>query len=91
MNVVATKTIIVATESEENDKKIVATHKRMLRHNNELKADISVVAKENYVMIKKVAVRDFCHDREVFYRDRKWKISGKSQGKFVATRDSMLQ
>ena len=30
VNVVTTKTIIVATESEENDKKIVATQKRML-------------------------------------------------------------
>ena len=27
------------------------TQKRMLRHNNELKADIFVVTKENYVMI----------------------------------------
>ena len=50
VNVIVTKTTIVATESEENDKKIVATQKRMLRHNNELKADISVVTKENYVM-----------------------------------------
>ena len=53
--IVATKTTIVATESEENDKKIVATHKRMLRHNNELKADISIVTKENYVVTIKVA------------------------------------
>ena len=53
MNVVATKTTIVSTESEENDKKIVATQKRMLRHNNELKADISVMTKENYVVIIK--------------------------------------
>ena len=30
MNVVATKTTIVMTESEENDKKIVATQKWML-------------------------------------------------------------
>ena len=63
----------------------------MLRHNNELKADIFVVTKENYVVTRKAAVRDFCHDREIFCRDRKWKISGRSQGKFVATRDSMLQ
>ena len=90
MNVVATKTTIVTIESEENDKKIVATQKRKLRHNNELKADISVVTKENYVMTIKVAVRDFCHDKEFFYRDRKWKISRRSQGKFVVTRDSML-
>ena len=84
VNVVATKTIIAATESEENDKKIIAKQKRMLQHNNELKADISVVTKENYVVTIKAAVRDFC-------RDRKWKISGMSQGKFVAIMDSMLQ
>ena len=35
MNVVITNTSIVAIESEENDKKIVATQKRMLQHNNE--------------------------------------------------------
>ena len=90
VNVVAAKTTIVAIESEENDKKIVATQKQMLRHNNELKADISVMTKENYVMTIKVVVRDFCRDREFFCRDRKWKISGMSQGKFVATRDSIL-
>ena len=84
VNVVATKTIIAATESEENDKKIIAKQKRMLQHNNELKADISVVTKENYVVTIKAAVRDFC-------RDRKWKISGMSQGKFVSIMDSMLQ
>ena len=42
MNVAVTKTTIVAIEVEKNDKKIVATQKQMLRHNNELKADISV-------------------------------------------------
>ena len=45
-NVIAVKTTIVMSESEENGKKIVTTQKRMLRHNNELKADISVVTKE---------------------------------------------
>ena len=70
VNIVATKTTIVATESEENDKKIVATQKWMLRLNIELKVYISIVTKENYVMtISKV--RDFC-------RDRKWKISARS-------------
>ena len=55
VKVVATKTIIVMTKSEENGKNIVATQKQMLRHNNELKADISVMTKENYVVIIKVA------------------------------------
>ena len=54
MNVVAIKTTIVETKSEENDKNIVATHKRMLRHNTELKADISVMTKENYIVAIKV-------------------------------------
>ena len=49
MNVVAIKTTIIGTKSEENDKNIVATQKQMLRHNNELKADISIMTKENYV------------------------------------------
>ena len=53
--VVATKTTIVVIESEDNDKKNVATQKLMLRHNNELKADISVTTKENYVTKIKVA------------------------------------
>ena len=50
MNVVATRTTIVATESGENEKKNVATQKLMLRHNNELKANISVVTKGDYVV-----------------------------------------
>ena len=73
MNFFATKATIVTIESEENDKKIVATHKWMLRHKNELKANISIITKE------------------FFYRDRKWKICGRSQGKFVTTRDSIFQ
>ena len=40
------KTTIITTEVKKNDKKIVATQKRMLRHNNDLKADISVMTKE---------------------------------------------
>ena len=55
VNVVATKTTIVTTESEENDKKIATIQKLMLRHNNELKADISVLTKENYVVTIKAA------------------------------------
>ena len=42
LNVVLTKMTIITTEVEKNDKKIIATQKRMLRHNNQLKADISV-------------------------------------------------
>ena len=49
MNVVATKTTIIATESEENDKNIIATQKLMLRQNKELKAEIFVTTKEDYV------------------------------------------
>ena len=46
MNVVATKVTIVVIESKENDKKIVVTQKRMLRHNKELKAKIFVAIKK---------------------------------------------
>ena len=55
VNVVMTKMIIIVTESEENDKKIVVTQKWMLRHNNEFKANISVMTKENYVVTIKAA------------------------------------
>ena len=72
MNVVATKTTMVTTKSEEKDKNIVATQQRMLRHNNEQS-------------------RRFLSRKEVFCYNRKWKISGRSQGKFVATRDSIFQ
>ena len=71
-------------------KKIVATKKLMLQHNNELKADISVMRKENYVAKIKVAESDFYRDREFLCCDRKYKRSEMSQGKFIATRDSML-
>ena len=67
MKVVATKTTIVTIESEENDKKIVATQKRMLRHNNELKADISVMTKENYIMTIKAANSEISFATENFY------------------------
>ena len=49
VNSVETKTTIVSTEVEKNYKKNVATRKLMLRHNKEVKADISVGTKENYV------------------------------------------
>ena len=55
VNVVATKATIVAVESEENDKKIIATQKQMLRHNEELKAEIFVAKKEDYVATIKIA------------------------------------
>ena len=42
MNFVVTKTSIVATKVDKNYKKNVVTHKIMLRHNEELKAEISV-------------------------------------------------
>ena len=67
MNVVVTKTTIVATESDENEKKIVATQKWMLRHNNELKEDISIVTKENYVVTIKVAKSEIFVAKENFY------------------------
>ena len=49
VNSIATKTSIVTTKVEKNYKKNVATHKIMLRHNEELKAKISITTKENYV------------------------------------------
>ena len=52
VNSVATKTSIVTTKVEKNYKKNVATHKIMLRHNEELKAKISITTKENYVAIE---------------------------------------
>ena len=72
VNVVVTKTTIVATESDEHEKKIVVTQKWMLRHNNELKEDISIVTKENYVVTIKVAKSEiFVRDREFLCRDKK--------------------
>ena len=54
MNSIAKKTAIVMTEIEKNYKKNVATQKLMLRHSKELKANTSVVTKEDYVEIIKV-------------------------------------
>ena len=55
VNFVATKTAIVVTEFEKNyKKKNVATHKLILQHNKELKAEISVVTKEYYIATIKV-------------------------------------
>ena len=49
VNSFATKTSIVETKDEKNYKKNVGTQKLMSRHNEELKAEISVATKENYV------------------------------------------
>ena len=67
MNVVVTKTTIVVAEVKKNEKKIVETQKRMLRHNNELKVDISVTTKENYVAIIKAAESEISIATEKFY------------------------
>ena len=67
MNVVVTKTTIVVTKVEKNDKKIVATHKRMLRHNNELKVDTSIATKENYFMTIKATESEILVATEKFY------------------------
>ena len=60
MNVVATKTTIVVIESEENHKKIVATQKRMLRHNN-------IVTKENYIVTIKATQSEISVAIENFF------------------------
>ena len=67
VNFVVTKTTIVTTEVEKNDKKIVATQKRMLRHNNELKASISFTTKENYVVTIKVIESEIFVTTKKFY------------------------
>ena len=43
------------------------THKWMLRHNNELKVDISVETKENYVTIIKAAELEISVATKKFY------------------------
>ena len=67
MNVVTTKMTIIAIEFENNDKKIAVTQKRMLRHNNELKADIYVMTKENYVTTNKATESEISITTEKFY------------------------
>ena len=62
MNVVTTKTTIVVTESEENDKKIFATQKLMLRHNEELKAKI-YVATIKKLLSKRFLLRQKMEDK----------------------------
>ena len=42
------------------------TQKQMLRHNNELKANISILTKENYVMIIKVLESEISVETENF-------------------------
>ena len=51
-NSVVTKTFIVMKKVENNYKKNVATQKIMSRHNEELKEEISIVIRENYVAIE---------------------------------------
>ena len=58
---------IIATEVEKNDKKIVATQKQMSRHNNELKTDIFVTTKENYVAKLKAKESEIFVETEKFY------------------------
>ena len=67
VNVVPTKTTIVKTKSEENDKKIVVIQKRTLRHNNELKEDISVMTKENYFVTIKATESEISVAIENFF------------------------
>ena len=51
VNSIATKTTSVMTEVEKNYKKNVTTQKLMLRHSKELKVEVFVVRKEDYVAI----------------------------------------
>ena len=67
MNVVVIKMAVFVTEVEKNDKKIVATQKRMLRHNNELKENISVATNENYIATIKAAELKISVATEKFY------------------------
>ena len=59
VNVVAIKATIVATKSEENDKNIVATQKRMLQHNIELKANITIATIKAAVLEISIATEKF--------------------------------
>ena len=61
-----TKTTIFVTESEENDKMIVATQKRMLRHNNEQGRHLCH-DKGSYVMIIKAAESENSFTAKKFY------------------------
>ena len=54
MNSIAKKTAIIETEVKKNYKKNVTTQKLMLRHNKELKAEISIATKEDYVATIKI-------------------------------------
>ena len=67
MNFVAIKTTIVVIEVEKNDKKIIAKQKQMLRHNNELKVDISIWTKEKYVATIKFVESEISVATEKFY------------------------
>ena len=50
MNSISIKTATVLTEVEKNYKKNVVTQKLMLRHSKELKAEVFVMTKEDYVV-----------------------------------------
>ena len=54
VNSVVTKTTTIAIEVKKNYKKNVTTQKLMLRHSKELKAEVSVATKEDYVTTIKV-------------------------------------
>ena len=54
MNSVVTKTTIVLKEFEKNYNKNVVTQKLMSRHNKEMKVEIFVATKEDYITIIKV-------------------------------------
>ena len=54
VNSVVTKTAIVVIKFEKNYKKNVVTQKLMLQYNKELKAEISIATKEDYIATIKV-------------------------------------
>ena len=54
VNSVVTKTAIVVIKFEKNYKKNVVTQKLMSQYNKELKAEISIATKEDYIATIKV-------------------------------------
>ena len=54
VNSIATNTATIAIDIEKNYKKNVVTHKLMLRHSKELKVEVFVTTKEDYVVTVKV-------------------------------------
>ena len=67
VNFVATKKGIVVTEVEKNYKKNVTTQKLMLRRNKELKVDIFVATKEDYVATIKAVELEIYVTTKKFY------------------------